>query len=45
MDLYLNPSRPDKFLYELKFLSEHLRNDAQIRQRYEYYKREYEFGA
>jgi tetratricopeptide (TPR) repeat protein len=43
MDLYLNDSRADKMLAELKFLSEHLPNDKQTRAWYEYYKREYDF--
>ncbi len=44
MDLYLNDSRADKMLAELKFLSEHLPNDSQTRAWYEYYKKEYDFG-
>jgi hypothetical protein len=45
MDLYLNASRADKSLAELKFLSEHLRNDKQTREWYEYYRKEYDFGG
>jgi len=44
MDLYLNDSRADKMLAELKFLSEHLPNDKQTRAWYEYYKNEYDFS-
>jgi hypothetical protein len=44
MDLYLNASRADKSLAELKFLAEHLRNDKQTREWYEYYRKEYDFG-
>jgi tetratricopeptide (TPR) repeat protein len=44
MDLYLNDSRADRSLAELKFLSEHLPNDRQTRQWYEYYRNEYDFG-
>ena len=44
MDLYLNDSRADKMLAELKFLSEHLPNDNQTRAWYEYYKKEYDFS-
>jgi tetratricopeptide (TPR) repeat protein len=42
MDLYLNASRADKSLQELKFLSEHLPDDRQTRQWYEFYKKEYD---
>ncbi|HTS55182.1 MAG TPA: TPM domain-containing protein [Burkholderiales bacterium] len=45
MDLYLNASRADKSLEELKFLSEHLRNDKQTRDWYEFYRKEYDFGG
>lgn len=45
MDLYLNASRADKSLAELKFLSEHLREDKQTRQWYEFYRKEYDFGG
>lgn len=44
MDLYLNDSRADKMLAELKFLSEHLPNDRQTQTWYEYYKKEYDFN-
>ncbi len=44
MDLYLNDSRADKMLAELKFLSEHLPNDSQTRAWYEYYKKGYDFS-
>jgi predicted Zn-dependent protease len=43
MDLYLNASRADKSLQELKYLSEHLPDDRQTRQWYEFYKKEYDF--
>jgi predicted Zn-dependent protease len=43
MDLYLNDSRAEKALAELKFLSEQLRNDRQTTNWYEYYRKEYEF--
>src|ERR1700730_18990146 len=42
MDLYLNASRADKSLQDLKFLSEHLPDDRQTRQWYEFYKKEYD---
>jgi hypothetical protein len=45
MDLYLNASRADKSLAELRFLSEHLGNDKQTREWYEYYRKEYDFGG
>jgi len=45
MDLYLNDSRADKSLQELKYLSEHLPDDAQTRDWYRFYAREYDFGA
>ena len=44
MDLYLNASRADKMLAELKFLADHLPNDRQTRAWYEYYAKEYEFS-
>jgi predicted Zn-dependent protease len=44
MDLYLNASRVDKMLAELKFLSEHLPGDPQAQEWYRYYKMEYDFG-
>ncbi len=43
MDLYLNTSRADKMLAELKLLSERLPHDRQTREWYAYYKREYDF--
>jgi hypothetical protein len=45
MDLYLNASRADKSLAELKFLSEHLHNDKQTREWYEFYEKEYDFSS
>ena len=45
MDLYLNDSRADRSLAELKFLSEHLPNDRQTDEWYEYYRKEYDFGG
>jgi tetratricopeptide (TPR) repeat protein len=45
MDLYLNASRADKSLEELKFLSEHSPADPQTRQWYRSYRDEYDFGA
>ena len=44
MDLYLNASRADRMLAELKFLSEHLPGDSQTRQWYEFYRKLYEFN-
>jgi hypothetical protein len=44
MDLYLNTSRADKMLVELKFLSERLPHESQTRALYEFYKKEYAFG-
>jgi tetratricopeptide (TPR) repeat protein len=44
MDLYLNDSRADKMLAELRLLSEHLPTDTQTRAWYEYYKKEYDFS-
>lgn len=43
VDLYLNASRADKFLAELKFLTDHLPDDKNTRDRYEYYRQEYAF--
>ena len=43
MDLYLNDSRADKMLAELKFLSEQMPNDKQTHASYEFYKEEYSF--
>jgi hypothetical protein len=45
VDLYLNASRADKMLAELKFLSEHLPADRQTREWYDYYRNEYDFGG
>jgi len=45
MDLYLNASRADKALAELKFLSEHLPADQQTRDWYRYYRKEYDFAG
>lgn len=44
MDLYLNASRADKALGELKYLSEQLPADRQTRDWYRYYKEQYDFG-
>ena len=44
MDLYLNASRADKCLAELKFLAEHSPHDSSTRDWYEYYRKEYDFG-
>jgi len=44
MDLYLNASRAENMLAELKFLSEHLPSDKQTRRWYEYYEKEYAFS-
>lgn len=43
VDLYLNASRADKMLAELKYLSERLPADSQTRDWYRYYKKEYDF--
>ena len=45
MELYLNGSRADKFLAELKFLSEQLPDDKETRDLYQFYKKEYDFGS
>jgi hypothetical protein len=45
MDLYLNDSRADKMLAELKYLSEQLPDDPQVRTWYRYYRDQYDFGA
>ncbi|HME72103.1 MAG TPA: hypothetical protein VKM54_19870 [Myxococcota bacterium] len=45
MDPYQNDSRADTSLAELKFLSEHLPNDKQTRDWYQFYAHEYDFGA
>jgi hypothetical protein len=42
-DLYLNASRADKMLAELRFLAEHLPDDAQTRALHEFYKKKYAF--
>jgi hypothetical protein len=44
MDLYLNGSRADKFLAELKFLSEQLPDDKETLNLYQFYKKEYELS-
>ena len=44
MDLYLNDSRADKMLAELKFVADHLPNDKQTRAWYDYYRKEYDFN-
>ena len=44
MDLYLNASRAEEMLGELKFLSEHLPGDRQTRGWYEFYRKEYAFA-
>ncbi len=43
-DLYLNASRADRCLAELKYLSEHSPDDRQTRDWYEFYRKEYDFG-
>ena len=45
MDLYLNASRADKSLEQLKFLSEHSPADQQTRQWYRSYRDMYDFGS
>lgn len=45
VDLYLNASRADKVLNELKFISEHSPNDPQTRDWYRYYMKEYDFNG
>jgi hypothetical protein len=45
MDLYLNASRADKSLAELKFLSEHLPSDRQTREWYQFLRTEYDLGG
>jgi hypothetical protein len=45
LDLYLNASRVEKMLAQLKYLSEHAPADSQTRQWYRYYKSEYDFGG
>jgi len=44
VDLYLNASRADKMLEELKYLSEHGPSDVQTHTWYNYYRKEYSFG-
>ena len=44
VDLYLNASRADKMLSELKYLAEHLPADSQAQTWYRYYRRQYDFG-
>jgi len=45
VDLYLNASRVDRMLAQLKFLSERASADSQTRDWYRYYKKEYDFGS
>ena len=45
VDLYLNASRVEKMLAQLKYLSEHAPADTQTRQWYRYYKDEYDFSS
>jgi hypothetical protein len=45
MDLYLNASRADKSLAELKYLSDHLPADRQTQDWYRQYRKEYDFGG
>ena len=45
MDLYLNASRADKSLVELKYLAEHLPADTQTRDWYDQYRRDYDLAA
>jgi len=45
VDLYLNASRVEKMLAQLKYLSEHAPADTQTRQWYRYYKDEYGFSS
>jgi hypothetical protein len=45
VDLYMNASRADKMLVELKFLAEHLPADQQTQDWYNHYRKEYDFGA
>jgi hypothetical protein len=44
MDLYLNASRADKMLAELKYLAEHLPGDIQTQDWYRAYRKDYDFG-
>ncbi len=43
MDLYLNASRADKMLEELRYLAEHSRTDKQTQDWYQAYKKNYDF--
>ncbi len=45
VDLYLNASRVDKMLAQLKYLSDRASADSQTRAWYRYYKKEYDFGS
>jgi hypothetical protein len=45
VDLYMNTSRADKMLAELRYLAQQLRADQQTRDWYNYYKEEYDFDA
>jgi hypothetical protein len=42
--LYLNTSRAEKMLFELKFLAERLPADQQTQDWYRAYKKTYDFG-
>jgi len=44
MDLYLNASRADKMLGELKYLAEHLPADTQTQDWFQAYRKDYDFG-
>jgi hypothetical protein len=44
MDLYLNSSRADKMLAELKYLAEHLPGDKQTQDWFRAYRKDYDFG-
>lgn len=44
VDVYLNASRPDKVIAELKFLSEQVSTDQQTAEWYRSYSKEYDFG-
>jgi hypothetical protein len=43
-DLYLNESRADRFLAQLKFLADRLPGDRQVQDRYRWYVRAYDFS-
>jgi hypothetical protein len=45
MDLYLNASRVEKMLAQLKYLPGHAPADSQTHQWYRYYESEYDFGG